>query len=105
MPRGFTEGRFCPSIDLVCKVEKSVLENSSVIGFTEGRFCLSIDLVCKVEKSALKNSSVSLRQSSFRVSFHGFMQKRPRNLPIPPKLSEANSFNNEENLDHRLFKL
>ena len=64
-----------------------------------------MDLVCKVEKSALENSSVSCRRSTFRVSFHGFMRKRPKNLSIPPKLSVANSFNNEGKLDHRFFKL
>jgi len=69
------------------------------------RFCLSIDLVCKVEKSALENSSLSFRQSTFRVSFHGFVQKRPRNYSIPPKLSVANSFNIEGKVDRRVFKL
>ena len=68
----------------------------------KGRFCPSIDLVCKVEKSALENSSVSFRRSTFRVSFLGFMQKRPRNCDA--KLSVANSFN-EGKLDRRLFKL
>jgi len=71
----------------------------------EGRFCLSIDLVCKVEKSALEYSSISFCRSTFRVSFHGFMQKRPRNHSIPPKLSVANSFNKEGKLDSRLLKL
>jgi len=58
-----------------------------------------------VEKSALENSSVSFRQSTFRVSFHRFMQKGPRNRLIPSKLSVANSFNNEGQLDRRFFKL
>ena len=40
----------------------------------EGRFCPSIDLVCKVGKSALENSSVSFRRSTFLVSFHGFIE-------------------------------
>jgi len=70
-----------------------------------GRFWQSIDLVCKVEKSALENSSGSFRRLTFRVSFHRFMQKRHQNDSIPPKLSVANSFNNEGKLDCRLFKL
>ena len=78
---------------------------SFFLGLSQGRFCPSIDLVCKVEKSALENSSVSFRRSTFRVSFHGFIQKRHRNHSISPKLSVANSFNNEEKLDRRLFKL
>jgi len=47
----------------------------------QGHVCPSIDLVCKVdsEKIALENSSVSVRRSTFRVSFYGFMQKKPRN--------------------------
>jgi len=44
----------------------------------KGRVCPSIDLVCEVEKSALENTSVSFRRSTFRVSFLGFMQKRLR---------------------------
>ena len=71
----------------------------------EGRFCPSIDLVCKVGKSALENSSVSFRRSTFLVSFHGFIEMRPRNRSIPPKLCVANSLNNEGKLDCRLFKI
>ena len=71
----------------------------------QGRFCPSIDVVCKVEKSGLENSSVSFRRSTFRVSFHGFMQKRTRNNSIPPKLSVANSFNNEGKFDCWFFKV
>ena len=56
------------------------------------RFCPSINLVCKVGKSTLENSSVSFRRPTFPVSFHGFMQKRPRSRSIP-------TFNNEGKLD------
>jgi len=58
------QGRFGTSI--VCKVEKIALEN----------------LVCKVEKIALENSSVFVRRSTFRESFHGFLQKTPINRQI-----------------------
>ena len=51
------------------------------------------------------SSIMCFRQSTFRVSFHGFMQKRRWNRSIPPKLSVANSFNNKGKLDRRLFKL
>jgi len=39
---------------------------------------------------------------SLRVSFHRFMQRRPR---IPPKPSVANSFNNNGKLERQLSKL
>jgi len=42
---------------------------------------------------------------NFSSECHGFMQKRPRKYSIPPKLSVANSFNNEGKLDRRLFKI
>jgi len=53
----------------------------------------------------LENSSVSVCRSTFRVSFHGSMQRRPRNRLILPKLSFANSFNNVGKLDRQLSKL
>jgi len=56
---------------------------------------VSTDSVCRVEKPALENSSVSLRRSTFQVSFLGFMEKRPRNRTTAPKLSVANTLNNE----------
>jgi len=59
----------------------------------KGTSCPWIDLVCKVEKTALENSSVSVRSSTFRLTFHRLMQKRPRNRSIPPNLSAATSFN------------
>jgi len=49
---------------------------------TKGHICPSIDLVCKVEKTALEKSSIFVRRSTFQVNFHGFMQKRPRHCKL-----------------------
>ena len=78
------------SIDLV---EKSALENRA--DFSTRSILSSL--------SSIKD--ISFIRSTFRVSFHGFMQKRRRKCSIPPKLCIANSFNNEEKLDRRLVRV
>jgi len=60
-----------------------------------GRFCLSMDWVCKMQTTTLENLSVSFRQSTFGWVSCGFLEKRPRNRLIPPKLGAANSFNKD----------
>ena len=53
-----------------------------------------------MEKSARIFASIN-----FSIEFSRTHAKEPKILSIPPKLSAANSFNNEGKLDHRLFKL
>ena len=95
-PRGFTslptqEPQYCFSG--LIPTNKQTNKQTDERTFSQGRFCSSIDLVCKVEQCALENSSVSLH----RLSFHGFMQKRPRNLSITPELSVATRSTTREN--------
>jgi len=79
--------RLCRSTVQVCSASQMmVLRKMFWVLGSQGRVCPSIDVVCKVDKTALKNSSVFVRRSTFRVSFHRFMQKSPRNRSIPPKL-------------------
>jgi len=76
---------------------------SARIGYTSrydwGYYCPSIDL------NALKNSRVFVHRSTFEWVSCGFLQKRPRNCSIPPKLSVANSLDNDGKLDRYLIEL
>jgi len=60
-------------------ITTSIIEESTRSREGQGHVCVSIDLVCKVGKITLEKSSVFVRRSTFRVSFHGFIQKRPKN--------------------------
>jgi hypothetical protein len=69
------------------------------------RFCSSINWVCKIQKTAVENLGVSFRQSTFDWISWGFLEKRPRHRLIPPRLSAADSLNKDGKIWSSTFRL